>query len=372
MDAATRASALFIAACALIAGLHWLRDVLTPFAIAVFLWLVMDSFANAIKSFAPRLPRAATLAAASLIVLLAAAAVAVVITNSAIDFVDRFDVYRARLDELIARAYALFGNTAPPTIAELLLSPDLQRFLRGVVGEVQALGADAVFVLIYVGFLFAAQSSWPKKMKELFREPDRFRNARSIMGSIRESIERYLWVQTVISAIISFLSYVTMAALGLDNALFWAFLIFLLNYVPTIGSIVAAALPTLFAFVQYPDAELWKPFAIFAGLSVWQFGIGNFVQPRMQGESLNLATIVVLLSLALWGVIWGIPGMFLSSPLTVILMIVLAQFSATRWIAVLLSADGKPDARPPRLKVRAATLRRRAPPRPADNAGNEG
>lgn len=345
MDAATRASALFIAACALIAGLHWLREVLTPFAIAIFLWLVMDSFANAIRLLAPRLPRLATVIIAAFLVFLAAAAVAVVITNSAIDFVDRFDVYRARLDQLIAQAYGMVGASAPPTIADLLLSPDLQRFLRGVVGEVQALGADAVFVLIYVGFLFAAQASWPMKMKELFPEPDRFRGARAVMGSIRQSIERYLWVQTVISAIISLLSYVTMVALGLDNALFWTFLIFLLNYVPTIGSIVAAALPTLFAFVQYPDAELWKPFAIFIGLSVWQFGIGNFVQPRMQGENLNLATIVVLLSLALWGVIWGIPGMFLSAPLTVILMIVLAQFPSTRWIAILLSADGKPDAK---------------------------
>jgi predicted PurR-regulated permease PerM len=81
---------------------------------------------------------------------------------------------------------------------------------------------------------------------------------------------------------------------------------------------------------------------VFAGVGVWQFVIGNFIQPRMTGDSLNLSAVVVLLALAIWGSIWGIAGAFLAAPMTVMLMIVLAQFPTTRWIAILLSEDGKP------------------------------
>lgn len=346
MDATTRASVLFIAVGVLVFALVWLREILAPFAIAVFLWLVMDGFANAIRRLAPQVPRLAAVAVAVIIIVAGVGVVVAVIVESAQSFASRGGVYLARLDELIARGYALIGRLEDeaPTVSELFAAADPARFIGDVAVALQRLASNAVFVLIYVGFLFAAQSSWPKKMRELFPEQESFRQARSVLNSIRESMERYLWVQTVVSVIISVLSYVTMRALGLENALFWTFLIFLLNYVPTVGSIVATILPTLFALVQYPDDQLWRALAVFILLTGWQFGIGNFVQPRMQGESLNLATIVVLLGLAVWGVIWGIPGMFLSSPLTVMVMIVLAQFHSTRWVAVLLSADGKPEA----------------------------
>ena len=111
----------------------------------------------------------------------------------------------------------------------------------------------------------------------------------------------------------------------------------------------------MFALVQ-PDVPAWVPGAapqdsyvysaiVFGIVSFWQFSIGNFVQPRMMGDSLNLSALVVLLALAIWGVLWGIPGMFLSAPLTVLMMILFAQSDDTRWIAVLLSSDGNPEGK---------------------------
>ncbi len=341
MDATTRASALFIAVAVLIFGLVWLREILAPFAMAVFLWLVMDSFANLIHGVNRRMPRSLALILAVVVVTAAAAAVVAVITESAREFASQGPQYRARLDTLISEAYGLFNADDPPTASDLFSAIDPGSFLTDVARAMQSLASNAVLVLIYVAFLFAAQGAWPSKMEAIFRDQDSLTRARGVMGSIRQSIERYLWVQTVISIIISILSYITLSVLGLENALFWTFLIFLLNYVPTVGSIVAAILPTLFALVQYDT--LWQPAVVFVALSFWQFGIGNFLQPRMQGESLNLATIVVLLGLAVWGVIWGIPGMFLSAPLTVMVMIVFAQFDSTRWIAIVLSADGRPE-----------------------------
>ena len=91
-----------------------------------------------------------------------------------------------------------------------------------------------------------------------------------------------------------------------------------------------------------PENAWWCAAIVFLGISVWQFIIGNFVGPRMTSNSLNLSALVVLLSLAVWGALWGLPGMFLSAPLTVLIMIVLAQIPGARWIAVLMSADGNP------------------------------
>jgi predicted PurR-regulated permease PerM len=161
-------------------------------------------------------------------------------------------------------------------------------------------------------------------------------------------MEQYLWVQTALSIITTALTYVTLLAIGLDNALFWAFVIFVLNYIPTIGSIIASVLPALFAIAQplwpgwMPDDPFLCAVIVFLGVSVWQFIIGNFVSPRMTSNSLNLSALVVLLSLAVWGALWGLPGMFLSAPLSVLIMIVLAQIPGARWIAVLMSADGNP------------------------------
>ena len=180
---------------------------------------------------------------------------------------------------------------------------------------------------------------------------------RAVGNDARIGIEKYLWVQTLISALITLLTYVSLLFLGVQNALFLSALIFVLNYIPTVGSIAAALVPPLFALVQ-PGVPDWVPGVmpensyiyaaiVFGVVSFWQFSIGNFIQPRMMGDSLNLSALVVLLALAIWGVLWGIPGMFLSAPLTVLMMILLSQSKETRWMAILLSADGNPSEKAP-------------------------
>ena len=116
------------------------------------------------------------------------------------------------------------------------------------------------------------------------------------------------------------------------------------------GGLVAALLPPLFALVQF--TTLWQPVALFAGLQVVFFVVGSILLPRMQRDGLNIDPVVVLLSLAFWGAIWGVPGMFLSTPLTVTGIIILAQFDTSRWLAILLSGDGAPQGAaraPPRV-----------------------
>ena len=146
-------------------------------------------------------------------------------------------------------------------------------------------------------------------------------------------------VKTLLNLATAIFSYIVLEVVGLDLAGFWAFVIFLLAYIPTIGSLLGVVFPALMAIVQFAS---WGPFLIITiGLGVAQFVIGNVLEPKMMGKSLNLSSLVVIISLAVWGSIWGVTGMFLSVPITIIIMIVLAEFQQTRPIAVLLSADGK-------------------------------
>ena len=141
------------------------------------------------------------------------------------------------------------------------------------------------------------------------------------------------------SLVTALLSYGLMRIIDLDFAAFWALLVFILNYIPTIGSIVATALPGLLALVQFVE---WTPVIVLVvGITIIQQGMGNFVEPNLMGMTLNLSPLVVVMSLILWGLIWGVVGMFLCVPITVIIVIILANFPGTQWVAILLSQNGK-------------------------------
>lgn len=129
-----------------------------------------------------------------------------------------------------------------------------------------------------------------------------------------------------------------MVAIGVDYAEFWALIIFLLNYIPTIGSMLAVLFPSMLAIVQF--GTVLHPVLTLCLLGGVQFAIGNLIEPRLMGRSLNLSPLVIMLALTFWGAIWGITGMLLCVPITVILMIIFSEFKQTRPIAIMLSADG--------------------------------
>ncbi len=322
--------------------------ILAPFAMAIFVWLVMEGFARAIRRPFPNLPDwvahlfAMAVIAVSIIVFVA------VLRGAVAEFGANANDYETRINEMIQHVYSLLGLDNAPLLSTILYSDATVRFIEPVLSSAQGLAGDIVLIMIYVAFLYVTANSFSRKLDRIFiRATDRER-ARLIGADVRRTMEQYLWVQTALSIINTALTYVTLLALGLNNALFWAFVIFVLNYIPTVGSIVASVLPALFAIVQpnwppyMPSDPMLSAIAVFIGVSIWQFLIGNFVGPRMTSNSLNLSALIVLLSLAVWGALWGLPGMFLSAPLTVLIMIVLAQIPGARWIAVLMSADGNP------------------------------
>ncbi len=341
MDRSAKSALWVIATGVIAAGLYFFRDWLTQFALAMILWFAIDGLTRWLDDHVPKMPRWLALPIALALVLTLVAGVGVVVTQNVADIAGRIAGQGMRVNLIVADIYRALGIGGPsPTVDAMISQADPASLLSSIGAALQSIVGDAVFILIYLGFLFSAATQFPKKLDIIFRKREQRERARMVLTEIRTSMEKYLAVQTIMSLIITALTLATLLIIGLPNALFWAFLIFFLNYIPTVGSMIAVVLPTLAAAVAYPTAG--PVIAVAAGVGTWQFVIGNFIQPRFTGDSLNLSAVVVLLALALWGSLWGIAGAFLAVPLTVMLMVMLAQIDDARWIAVLLSADGKP------------------------------
>jgi AI-2 transport protein TqsA len=339
----SNAGILVIAAAAIIAGLWWFRELLTPLALAIFLWLTIDAFAESLQKRIPFIPKAAAIPVAVLIVFLSLTFIVGFVIEYATVFSGSLGAYQVRLNEVIAQGHDLLNLSGPPpTVGELFAKVSPSLLLRGVADTLQNFGGQALFVIIYVASLFAAQASLPKKMEQIFGTGAELSRAGQIGKAISHSMEQYLWVQTITGVMIALACWGLFAVMGLQNALFWAMVTFVLSYIPVVGGVAASVLPALFALVQFSSpANALIILGVSQGI---QFLVGNVIQPRMTGDSLNISVLVVFMSLAFWGKLWGGPGMFLAVPLTVMLMIVLAQFPSTRWIAVMMSNNGHPDS----------------------------
>jgi predicted PurR-regulated permease PerM len=343
-DRITRNAVVIIAVIAVGCALWLLRGILTPLALAMFMAIMVDSFARRLEMQWPRLPDALSLLAAILLSLVIFGVSAVVVAANAADFAGKLDIYQTRLDELIVQFGGVFrflGGEAPDSVADLIRRGNPTEALSSFANGLRGFGSDALFVLIYLGFIIAARGGFRRKIVALFPHSRDRDEAVLVFNRIRFGVERYLWVQTVTGLMIAGGSWLGMMALGLDNALFWAFLIFLASYIPIIGGIVGVAFPVVFALLQFQN-PLWA-LVLFVILQTIQAVVGNIITPRMQGDSLNIDPVVVLLSLAAWGLLWGLPGMFLSTPLAVMAMIILAEFNGSRWIAILMSENGDPQ-----------------------------
>jgi predicted PurR-regulated permease PerM len=222
---------------------------------------------------------------------------------------------------------------------DLLAQINLQRVIGSTVVSVTSILVSFVVVVLYASFLLLELRHFPAKLAGLSDDPQRVARIRQVTHDINARIGSYLALKTVLSLLLGAICWVIMTLMGLEFALFWAVLIALLNFVPYIGSFLGVALPVAMAIVQFADLNTAVMLTIY--LSIVQFAIGNFLDPYMMGNSLNLSPFAILVSLTIWSGLWGIPGAFLAVPITSILTIVLSGFPGTRPVAVLLSRDGR-------------------------------
>lgn len=266
--------------------------------------------------------------------------------------------YRANLEQLAAQLEAWTGIPIMEQADTFFEDLDLGTWAADIANAVGTVAGTTGLIIIYVFFLLIEQATFDRKLDRLFTRPDRRERVRRTLATIQRRVMTYLWVKTLMSLFTGGLSYAILKYVDLDYAEFWAFIIFLLNYIPTLGSLAGIVFPVLMSLVQFSE---WEPILIvLVGISTIQVTIGNLVEPRLMGTSLNISPLMVILSLALWGAIWGVTGLFLGVPIMVVLIIVLSQFEATKGVAIVMSANGDvisptgPGGEPERDKAAAS------------------
>jgi AI-2 transport protein TqsA len=284
-----------------------------------------------------------------------------VVANNASHIAAAAPRYQARFQHLQAELFAKAGIEESPELRQLIREIDLRSLFTAVAKGVAGLVENITLVFIYGLFILLELRFVPVKFQSLFPDPARRQQAATIFRRIDKEIHTYLGVKTAVSFATALLSYLLMRFVGLDFAEFWALLIFVLHFIPTVGVIVATLLPTILAAVQFQNLGPFLGIGI--GLTAIAQLMGSIVEPNLMGETLNLSPLAVIMALIFWGTLWGVTGAFLCVPLTVILVIVMSNFESTRWVAVLLSKTGVVHVLPDRTDL--------APNRTGEGEGSE-
>ncbi len=216
---------------------------------------------------------------------------------------------------------------------------NLPAYATSVAASFAGILASGGLIMIYILFLFLEQGNFDPKITALFSSSGSEEDVRKIISRIRNDIQKYISIKMFTSSMTGLLSYIFLRVVEVDFAGVWGLLIFLLNFIPTVGSIIATIFPAMIALAQSDGYTLF--ILVLAGIGALQVCIGNILEPRLMGNSFNLSPIVILLNLGLWQYIWGISGMFLCVPFLIILTIILSHFPQTRPIAIILSSDGR-------------------------------
>ncbi len=196
-----------------------------------------------------------------------------------------------------------------------------------VLSGMQGLLSGLLLMVVYFGFMLAGRKRIGRKVENVAGSSDRAETIKNTVKRIAADIETYVWVQTITGTILTLAAVVVMVAVGLDNVLFWAVIFFLLTFIPNIGVTIGSIAPSLFALIQF--STVWQAITVFVVIQVVATVVGNFIYPRLQAQTQNIDPVATLLSLAFWSWLWGLPGAFLAVPLTLMSMMVFAQFEST-------------------------------------------
>jgi predicted PurR-regulated permease PerM len=244
--------------------------------------------------------------------------------------------YPAYHDKILNLSRELSASVQlPVSVDEMIDKLNLPELFSNALDSSVSLMSETTLILIYVLFMLAEERIFRGKIEQIFGRRQQMYKFLTTVNQMDKSIRAYITVKTLLCLLSAVASYIVLYAIGVDFAFLWAFLIFFLNYIPIIGAFIGPLFPALIAFVQFDGAT--NAIIVLVSLAAIQLIIGNVIEPKALGDRLNLSPLVVIISLAFWGTLWGIAGMFLCVPITVMLMIVLSQFEKTRSVAILLS-----------------------------------
>jgi predicted PurR-regulated permease PerM len=251
--------------------------------------------------------------------------------------------YQARFEQLLTDLNGMlassFGRADVLSLTSVMQQIDLRALAGTFATAMQSVVASTFTIAIYVVFVLLEHRTLDRKLSAMFPNAERQQSLRATLREIGSRIEAYVLIKTLISFLMAVATFAVLAIAGADFAAFQAFLVFLLNFIPYVGAAIGIVLPALLALLQFGSPTLFVVIA--SALLLAHVVLGNILEPHMMGRSLNLSPLLMIVSLAAWGAMWGVTGMLLSIPLMVIVMIVLSQFPRTRPIAIFMSENGE-------------------------------
>lgn len=243
--------------------------------------------------------------------------------------------YQTKLMSIVWSVFDYFDIEQPRTVTEYIANIDLISIFQGFGSAVANIFSKIGLIMFYVLFILLEHRYFSTKLKTMIRDDNQEKRILSALAQIKNDVRSYFLIKTWVSLLTWSLSYIVLVFFGVDFALFWAFLIFAFNFIPTVWSVIAVLFPVTLALIQFDS--LYSVTFLLTGLAGVQILMGNIIEPRFVGNKLNLSPLLIILALGFWWYIWGVVGMLLSVPIMVIMNIILSKFEPTRPIAVLFS-----------------------------------
>ena len=336
-----------ISAAVILAILVVGRPLLSPFAFAVLIWAILNAITDFLERM--RLPRVMAWGASLIVIAGVLYSIARVLGNETDAVAAEAPQYFARLQHLAERALVFLHLGRGARLSDIFSTASVASMIGQLAASAGAFLFTLAMVLVYVVFLLAEQRDLPEKLRRLQQNPARRDEAGQVLQAVARQVQAYLGVCTFLSAVMGLATYVLLMVMHVSFAGFWALILFLATYIPTIGA-VAVLLPALMALLQFGT---FAPFLIIAvSLAAMHFVLANVVSTIMLGRTLNLSPLALILSLTFWGLIWGVGGLFLAVPLTGALAIVCRHVEGLNWVGIVLAG---PEPQPKKKVVRVSS-----------------
>lgn len=318
------------------------EPIIVPFVIAILIWFVVKKTRNLIDKigFVHRyIPRWIKTLLASVLIFAGLVSAAQLLIYNIEELSASYKDYSSNINILGKQIESFTGMDLQAQLEDALQSLENMNYLTGLVNSISGILGNMVMIVFYILFILIEESLFERKLSIIASESEHPEDTKDILTKIDKTMSRYIGLKSLIALVTSTLGFLVFYSVGLDAPLFWAFVLFMFNFIPSVGPILASVLPALFSLLQFGDFTAF--FIIIIALTSISVLIGNFLEPRLMGNTLNISPLVAVLSLAVWGALWGITGMLLSVPITVALIIIFSQFPNTRAIAILLSEKGR-------------------------------
>jgi len=313
------------------------KAVLIPFVLSLFIWYIIKDLRDKIANtkLGKKVPTWIENIFTFVLVFGSLFLITQVLRMNIANMLEQLPTYQETFNDMILSINELFKID----ISALVKDFEFRGIINSLLDSLSGILSNAFMIILYVIFMLLEESSLRKRMHAMYEDKAKLERSLTLLGEVNSSVSNYISLKTIVSLVTATLSCIALVLLGVDYPVFWAMIIFLLNYIPTIGSLVATIFPTLMAFLQFND--IYVALYVLLAVGSIQIIVGNFVEPKVMGNSLNISPLVVILSLAVFGSLWGITGMILCVPFTVILIIIFSHFESTKSVAILLSDNGK-------------------------------